>query len=271
MPASFRRTAVSVARIVGIALVLAAGAGYGAKAVMEARFQAEVTEGAERVITMAGVVPGMPLDEQVDRLREFISRNSIHEIDDEFYSYWHDLPLVMDRMTAFADGQGLPPHLECASRSEVLEAVLARLGYDTRAVVLYEPAEDFPSHTFLEVLNPATQMWQIQDADYDVYWVKRDNGARASIYDLIAAPFEAVAPCNSAACGWPILSWEEKDVEKLRTYLGLAVIVDRDKGFRPLLVNQTRFDLEQPQLVDDKALKYCDYVEKNCGQTIERF
>jgi hypothetical protein len=271
LPALFRRSAFHVARIVAVALALAAGAVYGAKALMEVRFQAEVTERAERIIAMAGVAPGMPFDEQVDRLREFVSRNSIHEIDDEFYSYWHDLPLVMDRMTAFADGEGLPPHLECASRSEVLEAILARLGYDTRAVVLYEPAEKFPSRTFLEVLNPATRMWQIQDADYDVYWVKRVNGARASVYDLIASPFDAVTPCNSAACGWPILSWEEKDVEKLRTYLGLAVVVDREKGLRPLLVNEARFDLEQPQLVDDESLTYCDYAEENCRQTIERF
>ena len=196
MPKSIRRTAFNVTRIALIALVLVAGVGFGAKAVKEAMFQAEVTKRAERTITMAGVTTGMPFDEQLDRLREFVSRNSIHEIDDEFYSYWHSLPLLMDRMTAFADGQGLPPHLECASRSEVLEAVLARLGYDTRNVVLYEPAEDFPSHTFIEVFNPATRAWQIQDADYDVYWVKRASGARASIYDLIAAPLDAVAPCN---------------------------------------------------------------------------
>lgn len=196
VPKSIRRTAFNVTRIALIALVLVAGVGFGAKAVKEAMFQAEVTKRAERTITMAGVTTGMPFDEQLDRLREFVSRNSIHEIDDEFYSYWHSLPLLMDRMTAFADGQGLPPHLECASRSEVLEAVLARLGYDTRNVVLYEPAEDFPSHTFIEVFNPATRAWQIQDADYDVYWVKRASGARASIYDLIAAPLDAVAPCN---------------------------------------------------------------------------
>jgi hypothetical protein len=254
-----------------LAVVLLAAGAFAAEAVREAVLAAHVDAGAERIIAMAGIAATMPLDEQVDRLRTFVNRNSIHEIDDEFYSYWRDLPQVIARMTAFAQGLGPPPHLECSSRSELMQAVLPRLGHDTRAIVLYDHAEGFPSHTFIEVRDTATGRWQIQDPDYDLYWTHLASGRRASIYDLLASPLTGFAPCNGIHCDWSLVSWEGKAAAKLRRYFGLASVVDRERGVRPLLVNTTRFDLAQPQLVEGATRTFCQWAGKNCRQEILRF
>lgn len=253
-----------------VVLLVAAGA-FGAKAVRNAMFDARVDEGAARIVAMAGIEAAMPLDEQVDRLRTFVTRNSIHKIDAEFYSYWHDLPQVIDRMIAFADGLGPPPHLECASRTELMEAVLTRLGHDTRGVAIFENAAGFPSHTFLEVFDRTNGRWHVQDPDYDLYWQHVASGQRASIFDLVALPFSEVVPCNGTGCGWTLKSWEGNNAVRLQTYLGLASVVDRDRDMRPLLVNTSRFNLAAPQFVEGATRTFCEFAEKNCRQVIHRF
>ena len=253
-----------------VILLIAAGA-FGVEAVRDAMFDARVDDGAKRIVALAGIDKAMPLEEQVDRLRTFVTRNSIHKIDAEFYSYWHDLPQVIDRMMAFADGIGPPPHLECSSRTELMAAVLTRLGHETRGVAIFEDAAGFPSHTFLEVFDRSTGRWHVQDPDYDLYWLHVATGQRASIFDLVALPFSDVVPCNGTGCGWTLESWEGNDAIRLQTYLGLASVVDRDRDQRPLLVNTTRFDLSAPQVVDGAARAFCEFAEKNCRQDIHRF
>ncbi len=253
-----------------VVLLVAAGA-FGAEAVRNAVFEARVDAGAARIVAMAGIKAGIPLDEQVDRLRTFVTRNSIHKIDAEFYSYWHDLPQVIDRMIAFANGLGPPPHLECSSRTELMEAVLTRLCHDTRGVAIFEDAAGFPSHTFLEVFDRTNGRWHVQDPDYNLYWLHVASGQRASIYDLVALPFSEVVPCNGSGCGWTLKSWEGNNAVRLQTYFGLASVVDRDRDMRLLLVNTTRFDLATPQVVEGTPRTFCKFAEKNCRQAILRF
>ena len=233
---------------------------------------AAVSDGVVQLLALAGVRSDMPFDEQVDRVRSFINTNSVHEVDDEFYSYWHDLPAVIGRMVGFASGAALPPHMECASRAELMQAVLEQLGFDTRTDVVYAPSDGYPSHTFLGVLNPATGQWQVQDPEFNVFWMRAGTGERASVNDLIAGELGAVVPCIAPGeCGWAVETAEGKRVEKLRDYLGLAAIIDREKGLRPLLVNVGRFDIDHPHRAGGKEQPFCTYVAKACRQTITKW
>lgn len=57
-------------------------------------------------------------------------------------------------------------------------------------------------HVFVEVMNPSTGRWEIQDADYNVAYEDED-GRRLGIADLIAAPdFSKIYPVNAVAKGW---------------------------------------------------------------------
>ena len=233
---------------------------------------AAVSDGVVQLLTLAGVRSDMPFDEQVDRVRSFINTNSVHEVDDEFYSYWHDLPVVIGRMAAFSLGTALPPHMECASRAELMQAVLEQLGFDTRTDVVYAPADGYPSHTFLGVLNPATGQWQAQDPEFNVFWMQASTGRRASVHDLISGELGAVVPCIAPGeCGWAVETAEGKRVEKLRDYLGLAAIIDREKGLRPLLVHVGRFDIDHAHQAGGKQQPFCSYVAKACRQTITKW
>ena len=92
-----------------------------------------------------------------------------------------------------------PVPMECASRSNVMGAVLHALGYETRRIALFDTdTENLKGHTFLEVLNPLTGQWESQDPLYDIYWIKKGTSARASVLTTtITGPSAARAEMRS--------------------------------------------------------------------------
>ena len=69
-------------------------------------------------------------DATPDAVRSFITANSIHKIDDEFRKGEHAAKLV-----AYAKGKSAEPaHMECATRSNLLQHVFNEMGYRTRKV-----------------------------------------------------------------------------------------------------------------------------------------
>jgi hypothetical protein len=48
------------------------------------------------------------------------------------------------------------------------------------------------SHTFLEAYNPDTGHWEINDPDYDIYYVYKNTTARLSTSQILLAPLDQV-------------------------------------------------------------------------------
>jgi hypothetical protein len=46
------------------------------------------------------------------------------------------------------------------------------------------------SHTFLEVNNPDSGHWEIQDPDYDIYYVYKATAARVSTSQILLEPLD---------------------------------------------------------------------------------
>ncbi len=226
----------------------------------------------DKAITVVGLDQDLPFHQRIDRIRDFVNTNSIHKIDDEFWSYRNDDALVVSRLIDRYLGRGDPPHLECSGRSGVMGKIIRRIGMDVRSVSIYQHRQSvgFRSHTFLEVFNGQTSRWEIADPEYDLYYVDRITGARASTQDLLTRPLDEFIPCSeSGRCGWHITSSDGAKAGNLSDYFGLAAV--KHNGKRLLMVNNQRFDLEKPVEVDGEQIAYCDYISKNCRGEIILF
>jgi hypothetical protein len=169
---------------------------------------------------------------RADAVRIFVNDNSMHKMDKEFYAIWRDRTKVAGAVLDYSQGRAhQPAHLECSTRQDILHAMLESLGYRTRTVVLYKAAPDLPSHTFLEILNPQTQRWEVEDPAYDIYWRHRKSGARASIVDVMRNPKE-FEPCGRKSCGWAQKSREGLKAKVLRPYFGIVTLIDRVRHVR---------------------------------------
>ena len=231
---------------------------------LKAHRSARTADAARATIAMLTVPPDADPSAVADTVRQFVTANSVHRMDDEFYGHWGDNEHIFRRLVRHHRGEDSPPHLECSSRSGLVEIMLRQLGYQTRGVVVYEPKNRFPSHTFLEFFNSTTGRWEAQDPTYDVHWIERSTGRRIGAHEIIASGLDEIVPCIAEKCGWNLRSAEGLRVDKTRSYLGLASIRDSAGGRRPLLVNQGRFP-------DTRLEAFCGAIAKDCRDQIVKY
>lgn len=229
---------------------------------------------ARHLASMLEIVPKASFHQKVDSARQFIHGHSIHKVDKEFYTYWYNIPVLMTMMAAHAQepDKHQPPHAECSSRTAVMYWLLKGLDVRSRIVVIY-PAEDLiedlieGTHTYLEVHNPQTEKWEIQDPHYNMYWVFSETGERASTEDMLTYPIEETfLPCISPDdCSY---SSPERHVRTILNRFALASIIDIDTNNHPLILNPDRFNPDHPFIVNHPRLPYCQLFADTCYQDI---
>lgn len=225
---------------------------------------------AQQATMLAGLVP-LPADAafeaRVDAARTLIHSHTQHRIDKEFYSYWAQMPflirLVRNHAVAQPPQNAQLPHAECSTRSALLYHLLKAMGIRARLVVIYPDSQDKRSHTFVEAYNPATQKWQITDADMNVYWQNARDQKRADIAAIMnddRAMRDGFTPCTGdGTCVW------FDRVENIRDYFGLAAIIDPAADHVDLLVNDERYDRRRLFTFMKTRLQYCAlYAQRDC-------
>lgn len=229
--------------------------------------QEPIRQSAAQLAAMIPLDENASFHEKIDAVRKFIQSNSIHKIDEEFYSYWGKMPLLMQLILFNASGSlDDKPHMECASRSAVMYHILQTMNIKARPVVGYNGDDIADSHTFLEVYNPETGEWEIQDPDKNIFWTFKDSGTRAATKDLIGKPLEdTFLPCRSEQdCGYP-----ETNKKSLTRFFALASIIDFKAGKNPLLANPARLDMDHPFLKKENPMAYCTlFPEGACHNKI---
>jgi hypothetical protein len=129
--------------------------------------------------------------EQIEYVREFIYQNSKHGLDAESAKYRLELPVTLQMLWNYSQTQQNPPLLECSSRTVAMLSILDSLGIRGRMVNVFTSDFDtLRSHTFLEAYNPDSGHWEVQDPDYDVYYVYKANSARVSTSQILLEPLD---------------------------------------------------------------------------------
>lgn len=212
-------------------------------------------DSAKQLHALLNIKEDATFHEKTDAARLLVQNNSIHKIDKEFYSYWGNIPLLM-QLILFNASQTIDdkPHMECASRTAVLYHLLKTMNIRARPVVVYTGNDIQNSHTYLEVYNPQTEQWEIQDPDKNMYWKFRETGARASTKDLMTHPVkETFLPCHTPEdC-----AYNPKNEQKIIALFSLAALIDFEAGRNPLLANPDRFDMDHPFLKKENPMAYC--------------
>lgn len=188
-------------------------------------------------------------------------------MDEEFYSYWHDIPQLMQRMSKNATNiQNPKPHMECTTRTAVMYHLLRAFNIRSRPIVLYSDDEyENKSHTYLSVYNPDTNKWHAQDPDYNVFWLNRNTNERASTRDLLFNPVrKTFVPChNSEDCGY------DSEIDPVVPYFSLAVKLDIDKNDYKMEVNPDRFSPDNLTWFVRHKQPYCEMFTHGCLLTHE--
>jgi hypothetical protein len=258
------RKALGLAAAVGL-LGLAAWAGASW---LQERQQFEAN--LDTIVGLLAIPEHAKPREQFDAARRFVTDNSRHAVDAEFRKVQGDRNLIAGGVIAYAeDRRAEPIHLECSTRSNLLAAVLRKLGYRTRIVAIFDTDSDLlRSHSFVDVLNPTSGKWETQDPDFDLYWRSKASGERVSLAEA-AEDVSDLEPCHGPnACGWDVESAEGKSASKLRALLDIVTTNDKERDLRSAHFT-SRAELSKIFTVGDRRGRFCELMAKRCAGGLE--
>jgi len=204
---------------------------------------------------------------KTDRLRDFIASNAVNKIDDEYFTYGNNVPVMLSRLLDHAHGSGnSKPHMECSSRAATLYYLLKQTGIRSRMIVVKADSDSEISHTYLEVLNPTTSTWEIQDPLFNIFWQSNETHKRASTEDLLGHDVESnFTPCRTSdKCGYT------KQTRSIIPYFAMAMVVDMDGGDSPVLINPDRYSMIRAVKTNALVQKYCLARPAICPQKITK-
>jgi hypothetical protein len=222
----------------------------------ERRIVARADAHVQEIHSMLDLATLPDFHQRLDKVRTFISDNSVHKVDEKFRVNQGKPDAFLAGMLAYAKGRRTKPiHMECSTRTIAMQRILKALGYDTRIIAIYNSRTNLESHSFLEVMNPQTKRWETQDADFDIYWRSKSSGERISLADS-AQSIDEIEPCGRRDCGW-------NHAQKLIDYLDIVSITAKEKGLRFALYT-SRAHLGRTYSKGQKQGVFCEVEAKRC-------
>ena len=201
--------------------------------------------------------------DKIDTLRRYIVDVTAYEINDEFYRTWRDDNAMAQNILDYAHGKRPDqPPFECATRRGLMSGILKLAGFRTRAIDLYDSDDNLASHSFLEVFNPETKMWETQDPAYDIHWENKNTGKRASVVTGLSQ-LKDYHPCGRGGCGWNIVSVEQTGAKRLKDLIKIVSVIDKQGGQRFSIYKQG-VDPEALYTLNKETGRFCDLIAKNC-------
>ncbi|ENB9665934.1 hypothetical protein ABJB81_004317 [Pseudomonas putida] len=141
-----------------------------------------------------------------DVARELLANNTIHSDGDWWAAHANDPYYAAEHIykTVIGDPTAEGVELLCGNMVNVFSGVCAELGLQKRTIWTYSDTQGFfQGHTYIEIFNTTTNKWEIQDADYNVYYTDIRTGERIGVMDMMNADdVEYFIPHNAQASGW---------------------------------------------------------------------
>jgi hypothetical protein len=201
---------------------------------------ASYPQGTDKIVALVKQQNFQTKTEQIDFVREFIYQNSQHGLDAESAKYRLELPVTLAMLWSYYQDHKNPPLLECSSRTVAMMSILDALGIRSRMINLFTSDYDtLRSHTFLEAYNPDNGHWEIQDPDYDVYYIYKTSSARVSTSQILLEPLDQFQP-QSNFSGQVVTASQSI----LSHYFQAIVFHDEDGGINVGMVNTSRFSFQ---------------------------
>lgn len=178
---------------------------------------------------------------RIDAVRSLVHAFSIRKLDTTISKHGDTITKMF--AAQLQDPDAPKPKLLCDHQANIMIAILDALGIKARLVHAFSTrkAPDLEDHSFLEVLNPDTGSWEIQDPYFDVYWKNKKTGRRAVLLDLVMNDISDYTPCQGEVCDWSL-----NNIQKKRDGFFQAMVWDysRDKKRSVCIINTRRFALD---------------------------
>lgn len=141
-----------------------------------------------------------------DTARELLANNTTHSDGEWWALHGNDNFYTAEQIykTIIGDPTAERAQLLCGNMVDVFSGVCAELGLQKRSVWTYSDSQGFfQGHTYLEIFNTTTNKWEIQDADYNVYYTDIRTGERVGVAEIMSADdVEYFIPHNAKVSGW---------------------------------------------------------------------
>jgi len=262
------KTDIDTRRVIlaGLALLAVMAAAWLAVDAIRRWQASRAVEGeVQQIVSLLDVEAIPDFHRLLDTVRSFINDHSMHKIDQAFWANHGSAAAFAAGVIAHAKDPAVAPiHMECSTRTNLMGLILDKLGYQTRVVAIFDSDTNLNSHSFLEVMNPDTRRWETQDADFDIYWRRKDSGERISLADA-AESLDDIEPCGRDHCGWNHESREGIKAERLQPYLDIIGITDKKRDIRYALYT-SRAKLASTYRKGSKSGLFCEVEAKRCKQ-----
>ena len=225
----------------------------------------DLEKSVQEIVAILDLEATSDFHQRADKVRAFINDNSDHEIDEEFRANSGNPAAYAAGVVAYAKRLSPEPvHMECSTRSSLMESILEALGYETRRIAVFDShhEKNLRSHSFLEVKNPETQQWETQDPDYDIYWRSMNSNNRVSLAEA-AENMDAIEPCGRESCGWNHVSREKTNADKLKEYLDIIGVIE-NRGQLRYAMYTSRADLKRLYTNGSEQGTFCEVSPKRC-------
>lgn len=209
--------------------------------------------------------------ESIDRIRSFVYDNSIYLVDEEFYTYYQNIPYILSRLIDTYKNNAPPPHLACGSRAMVMKSILDYVKVESRLIHIYsDNYDEVRGHTFLEVLNPETLNWGVQDPDLNIYYIDCETNRRATVLQLVFGDISKIIPISPSLHGWNnITSWMGwSNLVPLRDNYFECILYQWLNGTivvkSVMLINTDRFNITK-RFPQNNNMTILEVVKKQCN------
>jgi len=195
--------------------------------------------------------------DKVQLTMEFVHNNSLHLLDEEYYNYAFNTPIVINKLLLAQGGNiNEKPHLSCGSRSYAMRDILIRFGINSRMVQVY--SDDFnivEAHRFLEVYNQGRNQWEVWDPDYNITYIDKHSTMPVDITTMVLEGLENIVPKQGEITGWNETS---SNVLRKKNYLSMVRFESMENSI--IMINSKRFNLEKKY---SDGLTFQDWANKN--------
>lgn len=141
-----------------------------------------------------------------DVARELLATNTTHSDGAWWAAHGNDPFYAAEQIykTVTGDPTAERAELLCGNIVDVFNGLCSELGLQKRTIWTYSDSQGFfQGHTYLEIFNTTTNKWEIQDADYNVYYTDVRTGERVGVNDMMNADdIENFIPHNASESGW---------------------------------------------------------------------
>lgn len=204
-------------------------------------------------------------------LRDCVNSYSQHKIDEEYFRHSKKPHFKLGQIVAYMQGEAdYPPHMECSTRSRVLQRLYKTLGYETRELIVTKYLPEYNDHVQVEVFDPDQASFIVQDPSHNVSFYNA-SGRPLDAIGILTTPEEHILLCAGRMSCTPEQMIEERAsyIDKVAPYFGNIYVIpnyNSDKAY--VAINKERFKMDEPLTFRGEIKAYCDVYPKRCRNPV---